>query len=293
MSLLAQIAIFLAAAVIAIPIFRRLQAGLGARLPGRRHHHRPRRPGIDQQDRHHAAHRGVRHRTPDVRHRPRIAALPPVGDAQAHLRPRVGPGAGDHTGHRRGRLLCLRTNLAVRAHHRLRAVHVLHRAGPAVAGGARPAQFAVRPLGVQHPAVSGHRGAAGARAAAAAGGRRCGQNRRTRRLAGDQVRRRARHRDHRRALRAAPHAAHRRRHRRRRGLHRGGPAGRHRHRAAGEPGRARPCRWAHSSPACCWRTANSGTSSRPTSSRSRGCCWACSSSPSECPQTSDLRSRNR
>ncbi len=33
MSLLAQIAIFLAAAVIAIPIFRRLQARLGARLP--------------------------------------------------------------------------------------------------------------------------------------------------------------------------------------------------------------------------------------------------------------------
>jgi Kef-type K+ transport system membrane component KefB len=40
MSLLAQMAIFLAAAVIAIPIFRYFKLGSVLGLPGRRNHHR-------------------------------------------------------------------------------------------------------------------------------------------------------------------------------------------------------------------------------------------------------------
>ena len=39
-------------------------------------------------------------------------------------------------------------------------------------------------------------------------------------------------------------------------------------------------------PACCWPTPNTATSCRPTSNRSRACCWACSSSPSAWAPTS-------
>jgi hypothetical protein len=38
-------------------------------------------------------------------------------------------------------------------------------------------------------------------------------------------------------------------------------------------------RWAPSWPACCWPKASTGASWKPTSSPSRACCWACSSSP--------------
>ena len=41
-------------------------------------------------------------------------------------------------------------------------------------------------------------------------------------------------------------------------------------------------RWGRSSPACCSRTRSTATSSRRTSSRSRGCCWGCSSSRWAC-----------
>src|SRR6266851_10198893 len=71
-----------------------LQIGLGSGLSGRRNHHRARRLRSHQQDRYHPAYWGVRHRTPDVRHRPRTSALAPVGDAQAYLRIGTGPGIG-------------------------------------------------------------------------------------------------------------------------------------------------------------------------------------------------------
>ena len=105
---------------------------------------------------------------------------------------------------------------------------------------------------------------------------------RTGRLAGNQVRRGACDRHHRRPLRTAAHAAHHCRHQVCRSIHRRRPADRHRHRAVGEPGRPVPVVGRLSWPAYCSRTANSGMSSRPTSSRSRACCSACSSSPSAC-----------
>ncbi len=53
------------------------------------------------------------------------------------------------------------------------------------------------------------------------------------------------------------------------------------------------CRSGPFSPACCSPTANSAMSSRRTSSPSRGCCSACSSSASECRPTSGCSSPSR
>ena len=60
-----------------------------------------------------------------------------------------------------------------------------------------------------------------------------------------------------------------------------------------EPGR--PVRWrsARSSPACCSPTASSATSSKRTSSRSRDCCSACSSSRWACRPISGCCARSR
>ncbi len=140
-----------------------------------------------------------------------------------------------HPRNRLGRVLRLRAIHGVRSRHRLRPFDVLHGAGPATLGGTRTAQFSIRPLRVQYPTIPGHRRVAGARLIAPVGGCRS-QNHRARGLAGAQVRRRARGRGDRRPLCAAPDAADRGRDACRRGLHGGRLVGGHRHRAAGESG---------------------------------------------------------
>ena len=137
MSLLGQIAIFLAAAVIAIPIFRRFKLGavLGYLTAG--NHHRPRQPRIDQCDGNDAGYCAIRHRTPHVRHWARTAALETVGAAQVDFRLRIGADRGHHGMHRYGRFFCFSAKLASRTRDRLCSVDVFHGAGLAAIGGAR------------------------------------------------------------------------------------------------------------------------------------------------------------
>ena len=86
MSLLAQIAIFLAAAVIAIPIFRRFKLGsvLGYLTAGIIIG--PASLGLISSVETTAEYRAVRHRAADVCHWLGVAALEPVGAAQVDLR---------------------------------------------------------------------------------------------------------------------------------------------------------------------------------------------------------------
>ncbi len=168
MSLLAQIAIFLAAAVIAIPIFRRFKLGsvLGYLTAGIIIG--PASLGLISSV----------EATQDIAQFGIVLLMFVIG---LELQPSrlwvlrrsiFGLGsaqvAGDHDRRRRGRLFHFRANLASGAGHGLCPVDVLDRAGAAAARRARPAQLPVRPLRLQHPAVSGRLGAARAGAAAAA-----------------------------------------------------------------------------------------------------------------------------
>ena len=238
MSLLAQIAIFLAAAVIAIPIFRRFKLGsvLGYLAAGIIIG--PACFGLDQQDRCHPAYRGVRHRTPDVRHRPGTAALAPVGDAQAHLRigtrprcwrPRSAIGAAAYFGFGQTWQSALVIGFGLSMSSTALVLQLLAERGQLNSQYGRSAfsillfqDIAVLPALALLPLL----GVAAARTAGPGGW-----------LALKFVAVLA-HGHHRRPLCAAPHAAHRRRDARRRGLHGGGPAGRHRNRAARQPGGA-------------------------------------------------------
>ncbi len=168
MSLLAQIAIFLAAAVIAIPIFRRFKLGsvLGYLTAGIIIG--PASLGLisSVDTTQNIAQFGIvllmfvigLELQPS-----RLWVLRKsifvLGSAQVALTTAV---------HGGGRIFYFRSILAIGAGHRLCPVDVLDGAGAAAARRARPAQFPIWPLRVQHPAVSGRFGAAGAGAAAAA-----------------------------------------------------------------------------------------------------------------------------
>ncbi len=128
-----------------------------------------------------------------------------------------------------------------------------------------------RARGVRDPAVPGPGGHPADRVAAAAGAGRGGAAKRTGSLARQGLG----------AIAAVivgsrllvrPGAASSSRARRPRGVHRGGAARRGRDGAGDGARSACRCRSARSSPACCSPTPSSGTSSRPTSSRSRDCC---------------------
>ena len=174
MSLLQHVAIFLLAAVIAVPLFRWL--GLGSVLGylaagiviGPWGSEARRRRRADD------ALRRVRRGAAAVRDRPGAAALAPAGRCARRC-----SGSATRRSSSRPLLLgavALRARAAVaggagRRHSRCRC---LRRRCPAAAGRAQAAARPSRPRGLRHPAVPGHRGDADARPPAAARARRRG-----------------------------------------------------------------------------------------------------------------------
>src|ERR1035437_8042705 len=123
-----------------------LQIGFGARLSRGWNHHRSGLSRAHQQDRYHPAYCGIRHRTPDVRHRSRTSARSAMGAAPADLRLRVRASRGNDPRDRFGHLFRFQANLAVRTHHRLRSLDVLYRVGAAIVGRTGTTQFSIWPL---------------------------------------------------------------------------------------------------------------------------------------------------
>ena len=136
-SFLPPVLIFCAAAVVAVPLFRRLGLARRARLSRRRHRHRPVRPVAHRRARDRPRRRRARRRAPALHRRARAQAVAADLDAPRHLRARRWPSSAVTAlvvRRRRGRE---RACAATRRRRRDRAGAVGDRDRPADARGAR------------------------------------------------------------------------------------------------------------------------------------------------------------
>jgi hypothetical protein len=155
-SLLTNALVYLAAAVVAVPLSKRLGMGTVLGYLAGRHPDRALWPSADRERRGRPALRRIRRRAAAVPDRPGTRARPPVGAAPADLRLGRRPGAGRGGGLvRRG--AAGRGRLEAGPDRRPRAVAVLDRDRPGLAGGTQPDADAGRPGRLRDPAVPGHR----------------------------------------------------------------------------------------------------------------------------------------
>ena len=178
-SFLPPVLIFCAAAVVAVPLFRRLGLSARPRLPRGRRRHRPVRPVAHRRSRDRPRRRRARRRAPALHRRARAQAVAADVDAPRHLRARPRRSSAVTVvglWRRRGRE---RARAAQRRRHRDRAGAVGDRYRAADARGARRPAGLLRPALLRDPPVPGPLDRAAPRAPAAPGdGRRVPRARR-------------------------------------------------------------------------------------------------------------------